>query len=323
LGGAPSRRTPCEAHLSGNGGRSRRGGRKPHLNAQGCMVDLEGIEKGYEGEGDCCVICFEPFAGNEPAASQANSEGRGILFDCQHAGLFHVACLQREAQQNRPFHCPLCRVKFKFSRTCICGAELEEHRARDRKLGYGGGGVLCDHCFQEVPKYQRVYHCPMGKCDIHPAGYDVCRSCAGQSTKKKRPRRRSRARQGQRVDAAAAANEGRGQAETSASPVSQLFARYRYGFLARHMNTSTLEEQLQPRRRAAFATHQGRTNRTAPSSGASRGRSPSVGAHPSRGVGGVSTARSGSAPSGGTRRSMGSAANDEAPTRAQSSRTSL
>mmetsp|Transcript_22548 Transcript_22548/g.41364 ORF Transcript_22548/g.41364 Transcript_22548/m.41364 type:complete len:578 (-) Transcript_22548:146-1879(-) len=133
----------------------------------------------FDAEWQTCTICFGEFSADDPPASQADPLRHGIKFTCSHSAAFHLSCLQQEAQQVRTFHCPLCRAKFGFTAFCICGAELIEMRADDPDV-YGGNGVRCDHCCVNVPGEHLVYHCPKSKSDMHPNGYDVCRTCAGK-----------------------------------------------------------------------------------------------------------------------------------------------
>lgn len=129
-------------------------------------------------EEERCAICFGQFTRDNPRASQADARGNGVVFGCTHDALLHLSCLQVEAQQRRPFHCPLCRAKFGFSHRCICGSEFEERQARIPLPGYGGGWIVCDHCCKTIPMNQCLYHCPRGKCAAHQFGYDVCYDCA-------------------------------------------------------------------------------------------------------------------------------------------------
>eukprot|EP00931_Biecheleriopsis_adriatica_P061289 TRINITY_DN36848_c0_g1_i1.p1 TRINITY_DN36848_c0_g1~~TRINITY_DN36848_c0_g1_i1.p1 ORF type:complete len:544 (-),score=126.62 TRINITY_DN36848_c0_g1_i1:38-1576(-) len=137
----------------------------------------EALSKADEDGGTCC-ICFHTFSAEDPPASQVDAEAHGIVFVCEHADAMHISCLLREATQDRPFQCPLCRSKFGFSRRCICGSALEERRGNDPVPEYEGCGVKCDHCDRSVSKKAKLFHCPLGKIDAHPNGYDVCARCA-------------------------------------------------------------------------------------------------------------------------------------------------
>mmetsp|Transcript_82012 Transcript_82012/g.129125 ORF Transcript_82012/g.129125 Transcript_82012/m.129125 type:complete len:232 (-) Transcript_82012:36-731(-) len=125
-----------------------------------------------------CSICFNDFSEEDPQASRADARAHGIVFACGHADVFHLSCLKKEALQRRPFQCPLCRTKFGFSRRCICGSELEKRVVGTRIPGYSGCRVRCDHCSSLIGNHQAFFHCPFGKIDAHPSGYDVCDSCA-------------------------------------------------------------------------------------------------------------------------------------------------
>lgn len=142
-------------------------------------------------DGTVCAVCFTEFDAENAPASEEDMEGHGVVFSCDHAQMFHLQCLLLEARQDRPFQCPLCRAKFGFSASCICGMTLEVHRVSDPCL-YGGTGVLCDHCAQNIPGSQSVYHCPRGSCEEHPSGYDICYTCAGHKTTLRRSQRRRR-----------------------------------------------------------------------------------------------------------------------------------
>lgn len=126
----------------------------------------------------CCTICFCEFSADDPRASEADAEGHGIVFQCGHGPRLHLSCLLLEAQQNRPFQCPLCRARFAFSKTCICGCQLEEIIASKPLPEYDGSGIQCDHCYRNVRRKQTVYHCPRAKIEEHPDGYDICGACA-------------------------------------------------------------------------------------------------------------------------------------------------
>jgi len=128
----------------------------------------------------CCSICFSEFTDADPRASKADAKGHGIIFACGHAAMLHLSCLKLEAQQARPFQCPLCRTKFGFSKICICGCELQERKCSREIPGYGGAGVQCDHCSRSVSSRECIFHCPRGKVEAHPVGYDVCGTCASQ-----------------------------------------------------------------------------------------------------------------------------------------------
>lgn len=130
----------------------------------------------------CCSICFSEFTDADPRASKADAKGHGIIFACGHAAMLHLSCLKLEAQQARPFQCPLCRTKFGFSKICICGCELQERKCSKEIPGYGGAGVQCDHCSRSVSSKETIFHCPRGKVEAHPVGYDVCGKCASQSS---------------------------------------------------------------------------------------------------------------------------------------------
>jgi len=128
-----------------------------------------------------CSICFGEFTEEDPQAAKADAKGHGIIFECGHAAALHLSCLTLEAQQNRPFQCPLCRTKFGFSKTCICGCDLQERLSSKPIPEYDGAGVQCDHCSRSVTSRESIYHCPRGKIEAHPAGYDICGRCAIQS----------------------------------------------------------------------------------------------------------------------------------------------
>jgi len=131
-------------------------------------------------ESSRCSICLAEFTDDDPPASEADSTSHGIVFSCPHAPMLHLSCLMQEARQNRPFHCPLCRAKFGFAKTCICGWRMQRLRGRRKIPGYGDASVRCDHCFRKIPWNEGVYHCPNGKVSVHPSGYDVCCTCAGE-----------------------------------------------------------------------------------------------------------------------------------------------
>lgn len=142
-----------------------------------------GIDEDEEANMEsCCCICFQEFSVGDPPASHADAEGHGIVFVCNHASGVHLSCLLLEATQDRPFHCPLCRCKFGFSKQCICGCELQERRAKEAPPGYDGAAVKCDHCDLVIPRRHRVFRCPRGKTEAHPSGYDVCWRCASNDS---------------------------------------------------------------------------------------------------------------------------------------------
>lgn len=143
----------------------------------------------FEEEEACCTICFGEFTEEDPRASEADATGHGIIFRCGHGPRLHLSCLLLEAQQNRPFQCPLCRMRFGFSKMCICGGELEEITSSLPIPEYDGHGIQCDHCHRSVPLGQKVYHCPRGKIEQHADGFDVCGRCASGGSK---PKRRAR-----------------------------------------------------------------------------------------------------------------------------------
>lgn len=127
---------------------------------------------------NCCSICFNEFTDEDPQASRADATAHGIVFACQHADMLHLSCLKKEALQRRPFQCPLCRTKFGFNKSCICGHALELRLVGKPIPGYSGCRVRCDHCARVLQDGQGFFHCPLGKSDIHPSGYDVCDLCA-------------------------------------------------------------------------------------------------------------------------------------------------
>jgi len=135
----------------------------------------------HETDEAFCSICFGEFVAHDPSASAGDARGHGIIFECGHAAVLHLSCLALEAQQDRPFQCPLCRTKFGFSKMCICGCELQERLTSKPIPEYDGAGVCCDHCSRSVSQKETIYHCPKGKSAAHPAGYDVCGGCADTS----------------------------------------------------------------------------------------------------------------------------------------------
>mmetsp|Transcript_107563 Transcript_107563/g.195653 ORF Transcript_107563/g.195653 Transcript_107563/m.195653 type:complete len:207 (+) Transcript_107563:60-680(+) len=126
-----------------------------------------------------CAICLNNFKGDDPSASQIEAQKHGVVFSCGHAAMLHLSCLQKEALQKRPFHCPICRAKFGFNAWCLCGAKMEKWRSERPPPGYSPWRVRCDHCEAKIPRDQHFYHCPEGKNSSHKNGYDVCCSCAG------------------------------------------------------------------------------------------------------------------------------------------------
>eukprot|EP01083_Nonionella_stella_P270454 915875_1 len=58
---------------------------------------------------------------------------------------------------------------------CICG---KPYIVKLVSECYNGGGVGCDECGKNLPKTDKVYHCPADKNNIlHDQGYDVCVNC--------------------------------------------------------------------------------------------------------------------------------------------------